>query len=145
MKSSTKRKLIGGSLKTTSAAVAAGVPLIMLREIAPVWMAEQGPETTITGVGFIAILFTGLIALAKIRSLADGALKIAKKVKGAYLLCLIAIGLVWLVCIGAQKLYPITNDLITLCTGSAASVGAGFGIDFAAEAINPKKEEKSDE
>lgn len=145
MKSTTKRKIAGSLLKVASAAVAAGVPLIMLREIAPVWVKENGSGTAITGVGILAIVFAGAIILSKIKKLTSGFWSAVKKVKGVYMLCLVLIALVWIVCVGAQRLYPLTDDVITLCAGSAVSVGAGFGMDVAAEIIIPKEKNKEKE
>ena len=146
MKATTKRKLIGGSLRVASPVVAAGVPLLMMAEKFTLWVKEQSTEVALTGVGIIGAIFVALLAVTKLIQLAKPALAFLKKVKGPWLICLVMIGLMYLMAIGAQKLYPLTDDIINICVGSAASVGAGLGMDTAAEFVSPtaKKEDKSD-
>lgn len=146
MKATTKRKLIGGSLRVTSPVVAAGVPLLMMADKFTLWVKEQSTEVALTGVGIIGAIFVALLAVTKLIQLAKPALAFLKKVKGPWLACLIMIGLLYLMAVGAQKLYPLTDDIINICIGSAASVGAGLGMDTAAEFVSPKakKEDKSD-
>ena len=147
MKATTKRKLIGGSLRVASPVVAAGVPLLMMADKFTLWVKEQSTEVALTGVGIIGAIFVALLAVTKLIQLAKPALKFLKKVKGPWLVCLVMIGLMYLMAIGAQKLYPLSDDIINICVGSAASVGAGLGMDTAAEFVSPKakKEETTNE
>ena len=147
MKATTKRKLIGGSLRVASPVVAAGVPLLMMADKFTLWVKEQSTEVALTGVGIIGAIFVALLAVTKLIQLAKPALAFLKKVKGPWLVCLVMIGLIYLMAIGAQKLYPLTEDIINICVGSAASVGAGLAMDTAAEFVSPKakKEEKDNE
>lgn len=147
MKATTKRKLIGGSLRVASPVVAAGVPLLMMADKFTLWVKEQSTEVALTGVGIIGAIFVGLLAVTKLIQLAKPALAFLKKVKGPWLVCLVMIGLMYLMAIGAQKLYPLTDDIINICVGSASSVGVGLGMDTAAEFVSPKakKEEKDNE
>lgn len=138
MKATTSRKLIGGSLRVASPVVAAGVPLLMMADKFTLWVKEQSTEVALTGVGIIGAIFVALLAVTKIIQLAKPALAFLKKVKGPWLVCLVMIGLMYLMAIGAQKLYPLTDDIINICVGSAASVGAGLGMDTAAEFVSPK-------
>lgn len=146
MKSTTKRKLIGGSLRVTSPVVAAGVPLLMMADKFTLWVKEQSTEVALTGVGIIGAIFVALLAVTKLIQLAKPVLAFLKKVKGPWLVCLVMIGLLYLMAVGAQKLYPLTDDIINISVGSAASVGAGLGMDTAAEFVSPKakKEDKRD-
>ena len=147
MKAATKRKLIGGSLRVASPVVAAGVPLLMMADKFTLWVKEQSTEVALTGVGIIGAIFVALLAVTKLIQLAKPALAFFKKVKGPWLVCLVMIGLMYLMAVGAQKLYPLTEDIINICVGSAVSVGAGLGMDTAAEFVSPKakKEEKDNE
>ena len=138
MKTTTKRKLIGGSLRVASPVVAAGVPLLMMADKFTLWVKEQSTEVALTGVGIIGAIFVALLAVTKLIQLAKPALAFLKKVKGPWLVCLVMIGLLYLMAVGAQKLYPLTDDIINICVGSAASVGAGLGMDTAAEFVSPK-------
>jgi len=138
MKATTKRKLIGGSLRVASPVVAAGVPLLMMADKFTLWVKEQSTEVALTGVGIIGAIFVALLAVTKLIQLAKPALAFLKKVKGPWLVCLVMIGLMYLMAIGAQKLYPLTDDIINICVRSAASVGAGLGMDTAAEFVSPK-------
>ena len=138
MKATTKRKLIGGSLRVASPVVAAGVPLLMMADKFTLWVKEQSTEVALTGVGIIGAIFVALLAVTKLIQLAKPALAFLKKVKGPWLVCLVMIGLMYLMAIGAQKLYPLTEDINNICVGSAASVGAGLGMDTAAEFVSPK-------
>lgn len=144
MKSTTKRKLIGGSLRVASPVVAAGVPLLMMADKFTLWVKEQSTEVALTGVGIIGAIFVALLAVTKLIQLAKPALAFLKKVKGPWLVCLVMIGLIYLMAIGAQKLYPLTDDIINICVGSAASVGAGLGMDTAAEFVSPKAKKEED-
>lgn len=140
MTSSTKRKIVGGSLRVSSAAVAAGVPLVMLREIAPTWIKEQEAGVAITGVGVIGIVMLAVILLAKFHALALPIIALLRKVKGPYLLLLILCGVMFGVCMGVEYLYPLLSDIKTMLFGTAGSCAAGWGMDALANAVNPKKE-----
>lgn len=147
MKATTKRKLIGGSLRVASTVVAAGVPFLMMANKFTLWIKEHSTEVSLTGIGVLSAIFAALIFVPKIIKLAQPVIQFFNKVKGPWLVCLIVIGLVYLIAIGAQNLYPMTEDIINICVGSAASVGAGLGMDTAAEFVSPKakKEEKDNE
>lgn len=138
MKETTKRKLIGGSLRVASPVVAAGVPLLMMLDMFTLWVREQTTEIALTGIGMICVIFVAVLAISKLIQLLKPAMAFLKKVKGPWLVCLVMIGLLYLMAIGAQKLYPLTDDIINICVGSAASVGAGLGMDTAAEFVSPK-------
>lgn len=147
MKATTKRKLIGGSLRVASPVVAAGVPLLMMADKFTLWVKEQNTEVALTGVGIIGAIFVALLAVTKLIQLAKPAMAFLKKVKGPWMVCLVMIGLIYLMAVGARKLYPLTDDIINICVGSAASVGAGLGMDTAAEFVSPKakKEDTTNE
>lgn len=144
MTATTKRKIIGGSLRVVSPVVAAGVPLLMMADKFTLWAATEDTGVALTGMGMVGVLFAALILITKIRKLAEPVVKFFKRVKGPYMVSLIIIGLIWAMCVGAQQLYPISGDIITLCMGSAASVGAGFGMDTAAEFVSPKKKKEEE-
>ena len=86
MKATTKRKIAGGSLRVTSAAVAAGVPLLMLRELAPKWFREQEAGVALTGAGVIGVIILAAVLLSKFHALAKPLLTLLGKVKGPYLM-----------------------------------------------------------
>jgi hypothetical protein len=146
MTSTTKRKIVGGSLRVSSAAVAAGVPLVMLNELAPAWFKEQEAGVAITGAGIIGIVILSAILLSKFRALASPVLNLFKKVKGPYLLLLIICGILFGVCYGVEYLYPLLPDIKTMLFGTAGSCAAGWGMDAIANAVSQtaKKEDKSD-
>ena len=144
MKATTKRKLIGGSLRVASPVVAAGVPFLMMANKFTLWIKEHSTEVSLTGIGILSAIFAALIFVPKIIKLAQPVIQFLNKVKGPWLVCLIVIGLVYLIAIGAQKLYPLTEDIINICVGSAASVGAGLGMDTAAEFVSPKAKKEED-
>ena len=143
MKATTKRKLIGGSLRVSSAAVAAGVPLLMLRELAPKWIREQEAGVALTGAGVIGVIILAAVLLSKFHALAKPLLTFLKKVKGPYLLLLILCGVMFGVCLGVEYLYPLIGDIKTMLFGTAGSCAAGWGMDAVANAVSPtaKKEE----
>lgn len=145
MTSTTKRKIVGGSLRVSSAAVAAGVPLVMLNELAPAWFKEQEAGVAITGAGIIGIVILSAILLSKFRALASPVLSLFRKVKGPYLLLLIICGILFGVCYGVEYLYPLLPDIKTMLFGTAGSCAAGWGMDAIANAVSPtaKKEETS--
>ena len=146
MTSTTKRKIVGGSLRVSSAAVAAGVPLVMLRELAPAWVKEQEAGVAITGAGIIGIVILSAIVLSKFRALASPVLNLFRKVKGPYLLLLILCGILFGVCCGVEYLYPLLPDIKTMLFGTAGSCAAGWGMDAIANAVSPtaKKEDKDE-
>ncbi len=144
MTTETKRKLIGGSLRVSSAAVAAGVPLIMLRELAPAWLKEQEAGVAITGVGVIAIIILAAILLSKLHALALPVLSLFRKVKGPYLLFLILCGILFGVCMGVEYLYPLLPDIRTMLFGTAGSCAAGWGMDAIANVVSPKAKKEED-
>lgn len=146
MTSKTKRKIVGGSLRVSSAAVAAGVPLVMLNELAPAWFKEQEAGVAITGAGIIGIVILSAILLSKFRALASPVLNLFRKVKGPYLLLLILCGVLFGVCYGVEYLYPLLPDIKTMLFGTAGSCAAGWGMDAIANAVSPtaKKEDKND-
>ena len=143
MKATTRRKLIGGSLRVSSAAVAAGVPLLMLRELAPKWFREQEAGVALTGAGVIGVIILAAVLLSKFHALAKPLLTFLKKVKGPYLLLLILCGVMFGVCLGVEYLYPLIGDIKTMLFGTAGSCAAGWGMDAVANAVSPtaKKEE----
>lgn len=143
MKATTRRKLIGGSLRVSSAAVAAGVPLLMLRELAPKWIREQEAGVALTGAGVIGVIILAAVLLSKFHALAKPLLTFLKKVKGPYLLLLILCGVMFGVCLGVEYLYPLIGDIKTMLFGTAGSCAAGWGMDAVANAVSPtaKKEE----
>lgn len=143
MKATTKRKLIGGSLRVSSAAVAAGVPLLMLRELAPKWIREQEAGVALTGAGVIGVIILAAVLLSKFHALAKPLLTFLKKVKGPYLLLLILCGVTFGICLGVEYLYPLIGDIKTMLFGTAGSCAAGWGMDAVANAVSPtaKKEE----
>ena len=146
MTSTTKRKIVGGSLRVSSAAVAAGVPLVMLNELAPAWFKEQEAGVAITGAGIIGIVILSAILLSKFSALASPVLNLFRKVKGPYLLLLILCGVLFGVCYGVEYLYPLLPDIKTMLFGTAGSCATGWGMDAIANAVSPtaKKEDKSD-
>lgn len=146
MTSTTKRKIVGGSLRVSSAAVAVGVPLIMLREMAPAWFKEQEAGVAITGTGIIGIAILSAILLPKFRALASPLLNLFRKVKVPYLLLLILCGILFGVCCGVEYLYPLLPDIKTMLFGTAGSCSAGWGMDAIANAVSPtaKKEDKDE-
>ena len=146
MTSTTKRKIVGGSLRVSSAAVAAGVPLVMLNELAPAWFKEQEAGVAITGAGIIGIVILSAILLSKFSVLASPVLNLFRKVKGPYLLLLILCGVLFGVCYGVEYLYPLLPDIKTMLFGTAGSCAMGWGMDAIANAVSPtaKKEDKSD-
>lgn len=146
MTSTTKRKIVGGSLRVSSAAVAAGVPLVMLRELAPAWFKEQDAGVAITGAGIIGIVILAAVLLSKFHSLAHPLFGLFKKVKGPYLLLLILCGITFGVCCGVEYLYPLLPDIKTMLFGTAGSCAAGWGMDAIANVVSPtSKKEKENE
>lgn len=137
MKATTRRKLIGGSLRVSSAAVAAGVPLLMLRELAPKWIREQEAGVALTGAGVIGVIILAAVLLSKFHALAKPLLTFLKKVKGPYLLLLILCGVMFGVCLGVEYLYPLIGDIKTMLFGTAGSCAAGWGMDAVANAVSP--------
>ena len=140
MTTATKRKIVGGSLRVSSAVVAAGVPLVMLREIAPTWIKEQEAGVAITGVGIVAMVILAAILLSKFHALALPIIALLHKVKGPYLLLLILCGILFGMCLGVEYLYPLLPDIKTMLFGTAGSCAAGWGMDAIANAVSPKKE-----
>lgn len=145
MTATTKRKIAGGSLRVSSAAVAAGVPLLMLREMAPKWFREQEAGVALTGAGVIGVIILAAVLLSKFHALALPLLNLLRKVKGPYLLLLILCGVMFGVCLGVEYLYPLIGDVKTMLFGTAGSCAVGWGMDAVANVVSPtvKKEEAS--
>lgn len=145
MTATTKRKIAGGSLRVSSAAVAAGVPLLMLRELAPKWFREQEAGVALTGAGVIGVIILVAVLLSKFHALALPLLNLLRKVKGPYLLLMILCGVMFGVCLGVEYLYPLVGDIKTMLFGTAGSCAAGWGMDAVANVVSPtvKKEETS--
>lgn len=142
MKATTKRKIAGGSLRVTSAAVAAGGPLLMLRELAPKWFREQEAGVALTGAGVIGVIILAAVLLSKFHALAKPLLTLLGKVKGPYLMLLILCGVMFGVCMGVEYLYPLIGDVKTMLFGTAGSCAAGWGMDAVANVVSPKAEKE---
>lgn len=146
MTSTTKRKLIGGPIKVTSVAVAAGVPLTLLYEMAPKWFEETEPGVAITGVGIIGICIIGVFFLPYM----IGALKslfsfLAKgQSKRIFVTVIVLCGVMFGLVSAVEYLYPLVQDIKIMIFGTAGSVAAGWGINSVGGAVSqPKKKEET--
>lgn len=147
MKTTTKRKLIGEPMKVASVAVAAGVPLAMLYEMAPKWFKETEPGVALTGVGVIAVLIIGAFLLPH----AFGLLKrlftflAGGRSQRTFVSVLVICGILFGLCKAVEYLHPLVGDIQTIIFGTSGSVAAGWGINAAGNAISPgKPKEKED-
>ena len=144
MKATTKRKLIGEPMKVTSVAVAAGVPLAMLYEMAPNWFEKTEPGVALTGVGLIAVLILGAFLLPH----AFGLLKTlftflaGGRSQRTFVSVLVICGILFGLCKAVEYLYPLIDDIRTIIFGTSGSVAAGWGINTAGNAISPGKQKE---
>ena len=147
MKTTTKRKLIGEPMKVASVAVAAGVPLTMLYEMAPKWFKETEPGVALTGVGVIAVLIIGAFLLPH----AFGLLKrlftflAGGRSQRTFVSVLVICGILFGLCKAVEYLHPLVGDIQTIIFGTSGSVAAGWGINAAGNAISPGKPKNKEE
>lgn len=147
MKTSTKRKLIGEPMKAASVAVAAGVPLAMLYEMAPTWFEETEPGVALTGVGVIGMLILGAFLLPH----AFGLLKrlftflAGGRSQRTFMSVLVICGILFGLCKAVEYLHPLVGDIQTIIFGTSGSVAAGWGINAAGNAISPSKPKEKEE
>ena len=147
MKTTTKRKLIGEPMKVASVAVAAGVPLAMLYEMAPKWFEETEPGVALTGVGVIAVLIIGAFLLPH----AFGLLKrlftflAGGRSQRTFVSVLVICGILFGLCKAVEYLHPLVGDIQTIIFGTSGSVAAGWGINAAGNAISPGKPKNKEE
>ena len=147
MKTTTKRKLIGEPMKAASVAVAAGVPLAMLYEMAPKWFEETEPGVALTGVGVIAVLIIGAFLLPH----AFGLLKrlftflAGGRSQRTFVSVLVICGILFGLCKAVEYLHPLVGDIQTIIFGTSGSVAAGWGINAAGNAISPGKPKNKEE
>lgn len=147
MKTTTKRKLIGEPMKAASVAVAAGVPLAMLYEMAPKWFKETEPGVALTGVGVIAVLIIGAFLLPH----AFGLLKrlftflAGGRSQRNFVSVLVICGILFGLCKAVEYLHPLVGDIQTIIFGTSGSVAAGWGINAAGNAISPGKPKSKEE
>lgn len=147
MKTTTKRKLIGEPMKVASVAVAAGVPLAMLYEMAPKWFEKSEPGVALTGVGVIAVLIIGAFLLPH----AFGLLKrlftflAGGRSQRTFVSVLVICGILFGLCKAVEYLHPLVGDIQTIIFGTSGSVAAGWGINAAGNAISPGKPKNKEE
>ena len=147
MKTTTKRKLIGEPMKVASVAVAAGVPLAMLYEMAPKWFEKTEPGVALTGVGVIAVLIIGAFLLPH----AFGLLKrlftflAGGRSQRTFVSVLVICGILFGLCKAVEYLHPLVGDIQTIIFGTSGSVVAGWGINAAGNAISPGKPKNKEE
>lgn len=147
MKTTTKRKLIGEPMKVASVAVAAGVPLAMLYEMAPKWFEKTEPGVALTGVGVIAVLIIGAFLLPH----AFGLLKrlftflAGGRSQRTFVSVLVICGILFGLCKAVEYLHPLVGDIQTIIFGTSGSVAAGWGINAAGNAISPGKPKNKEE
>lgn len=141
MKTTTKRKLIGEPMKAASVAVAAGVPLTMLYEMAPKWFEETEPGVALTGVGVIAVLIIGAFLLPHAFGLLKSLFTFLSggRSQRSFVFVLVICGILFGMCKAVVYLYPLVGDIQTIVFGTSGSVAAGWGINAAGNAISPGK------
>lgn len=147
MKTTTKRKLIGEPMKVASVAVAAGVPLAMLYEMAPKWFKETEPGVALTGVGVIAVLIIGAFLLPHVFGLLKRLFTFLAggRSQRTFVSVLVICGILFGLCKAVEYLHPLVGDIQTIIFGTSGSVAAGWGINAAGNAISPGKAKKQED
>lgn len=147
MKTTTKRKLIGEPMKVASVAVAAGVPLAMLYEMAPKWFKETEPGVALTGVGVIAVLIIGAFLLPHVFGLLKRLFTFLAggRSQRTFVSVLVICGILFGLCKAVEYLHPLVGDIQTIIFGTSGSVAAGWGINAAGNAISPGKPKNKEE
>ena len=147
MKTTTKRKLIGEPMKVASVAVAAGVPLAMLYEMAPKWFKETEPGVALTGVGVIAVLSIGAFLLPHVFGLLKRLFTFLAggRSQRTFVSVLVICGILFGLCKAVEYLHPLVGDIKTIIFGTSGSVAAGWGINAAGNAISPGKPKNKEE
>lgn len=147
MKTTTKRKLIGEPMKVASVAVAAGVPLAMLYEMAPKWFKETEPGVALTGVGVIAVLIIGAFLLPHVFGLLKRLFTFLAggRSQRTFVSVLVICGILFGLCKAVEYLHPLVGDIKTIIFGTSGSVAAGWGINAAGNAISPGKPKNKEE
>ena len=147
MKTTTKRKLIGEPMKVASVAVAAGVPLAMLYEMAPKWFEKTEPGVALTGVGVIAVLIIGAFLLPHVFGLLKRLFTFLAggRSQRTFVSVLVICGILFGLCKAVEYLHPLVGDIQTIIFGTSGSVAAGWGINAAGNAISPGKPKNKEE
>ena len=147
MKTTTKRKLIGEPMKAASVAVAAGVPLAMLYEMAPKWFEKTEPGVALTGVGVIAVLIIGTFLLPHVFGLLKRLFTFLAggRSQRTFVSVLVICGILFGLCKAVEYLHPLVGDIQTIIFGTSGSVVAGWGINAAGNAISPGKPKNKEE
>lgn len=147
MKTTTKRKLIGEPMKAASVAVAAGVPLAMLYEMAPKWFEKTEPGVALTGVGVIAVLIIGAFLLPHVFGLLKRLFTFLAggRSQRTFVSVLVICGILFGLCKAVEYLHPLVGDIQTIIFGTSGSVVAGWGINAAGNAISPGKAKKQED
>ena len=147
MKTTTKRKLIGEPMKVASVAVAAGVPLAMLYEMAPKWFEKTEPGVALTGVGVIAVLIIGAFLLPHVFGLLKRLFTFLAggRSQRTFVSVLVICGILFGLCKAVEYLHPLVGDIKTVIFGTSGSVAAGWGINAAGNAISPGKPKNKEE
>ena len=147
MKTTTKRKLIGEPMKVASVAVAAGVPLAILYEMAPKWFKETEPGVALTGVGVIAVLIIGAFLLPHVFGLLKRLFTFLAggRSQRTFVSVLVICGILFGLCKAVEYLHPLVGDIQTIIFGTSGSVAAGWGINAAGNAISPGKPKNKEE
>ena len=147
MKTTTKRKLIGEPMKAASVAVAAGVPLAMLYEMAPKWFEKTEPGVALTGVGVIAVLIIGAFLLPRVFGLLKRLFTFLAggRSQRTFVSVLVICGILFGLCKAVEYLHPLVGDIQTIIFGTSGSVVAGWGINAAGNAISPGKPKNKEE
>jgi hypothetical protein len=143
----TKRKLISGALRGSSALVAASVPIWLIAQKFPLWATEQTAAVSLTGGGVAAVIIAVLIFWKKILLAIKPLWDKLKNLRGVVIGTVIVAGSILGICYLVRQVYPILPDIETICMGAIVSGLAGVGIDVAATLVAPKedKEAKSEE
>ena len=142
MTATTKRKILSKTLRGSSAALAAGVPIWLIVQKFPIWVVEQEPEVSLTGGG-IAIVLIAILAFRRkisgaVKPVIEGMKNRGGVVLGTVLLSAFVLG----VCALVRKVYPIVPDIETICAGGVVSGLAGVGLDATAMAVSAKNDKE---
>lgn len=136
----TKRKVLSGALRGSSAVVAAAIPIWLIAQKFPLWATEQSTTVSLTGGGIAVMIVASLAFRKRLWRAIKPALAKLKNRGGLVLGTVIVSGVILGICGVVETVYPILPDIETICMGGVVSGLAGVGLDAAAMVAAPKEE-----
>lgn len=140
MTQKTKRKILSGALRGSSAITAAAIPIWLIAQKFPLWATEQSASVTLTGGGIAVIIVASMAFRKRLWQAIKPMLSKIKSRGGLVVGTAIVSGAILGICYVVKTVYPILPDIETICMGGVVSGLAGVGLDAAAMVAAPKED-----